>query len=68
MSKGIDEKVIPPAKGKRTSNADFDRNRDGLYGGLPKARDSTVAGARPKDPHPPQDRGTRRNTSGQTGR
>src|SRR5437667_1433296 len=54
MAKSLDEKVIPPAKGKRTSKADFDRNRDGLYGGLPKARDSRAAGPQASEPHPPR--------------
>ena len=58
MAKDPDTRVIPPAKGKRTSTADFDRNRDGLYGGLPKARDAGAAGARPHEPHPPRDRKT----------
>ncbi|HEX3429480.1 MAG TPA: hypothetical protein VHT03_01225 [Rhizomicrobium sp.] len=55
MAKGLDEKVIPPARGKKTRSADFDRNRDGLYGGLPKARDRTAEGAKPSEPHPPRD-------------
>ncbi len=35
-----------------TPQADFDRNRDGLYGGLPKARDPKAEGPAPKQPHP----------------
>ena len=35
-----------------TPQADFDRNRDGLYGGLPKARDPKGDGPAPKHPHP----------------
>ena len=35
-----------------TPQADFDRNRDGLYGGLPKARDPKAKGPAAKDPHP----------------
>jgi hypothetical protein len=35
-----------------TPEADFDRNRDGLYGGLPKARDPKAPGEAPKKPHP----------------
>ena len=35
----LDDKLDPKAKGAKTPQADFDRNRDGLYGGLPKARD-----------------------------
>jgi len=56
MGKDIDEKVIPPARGKQTRVSDFDRNRDGLYGGLPKARDRGASGAEPNAPHPPRDR------------
>jgi hypothetical protein len=46
----LDDKSDP--KAKQTSQADFDRNRDGLYGGLPKARDTGAPGPHPKDPHP----------------
>lgn len=53
MAKDMGDKVIPAARGKRTSAADFDRNRDGLYGGLPKARDRSAAGGKPDAPHPP---------------
>lgn len=28
----------PKAEGKKTDDADFDRNRHGLYGGLPEVR------------------------------
>ena len=35
-----------------TPKEDFDRNRDGLYGGLPKARDENAAGPKPNNPHP----------------
>jgi len=45
------------ARGQQTRRADFDRNRDGLYGGLPKVRDRSAAGAKPHAPHPPRDRG-----------
>lgn len=45
---------IPDAEGVKTPRADFDRNRDGLYGGLPKARDPRSEGPPPKDPHPPR--------------
>lgn len=55
MKKSIDEKVIPPAAGKQTAKTDFDRNRDGLYGGLPKARDPAAAGPRANQPHPERD-------------
>lgn len=55
MKKRLDEKVIPPAAGKRTTKTDFDRNRDGLYGGLPKARDPNAAGPRANAPHPERD-------------
>ncbi|MGH6889166.1 MAG: hypothetical protein ACREHF_08230 [Rhizomicrobium sp.] len=55
MKKDIDEKVIPPAAGKRTSKTDFDRNRDGLYGGLPKARGPQAAGPHANQPRPERD-------------
>jgi hypothetical protein len=48
------EKLDPHAKGKATSQTDFDRNRDGLYGGLPKARDTSAPGPAPKESHPPR--------------
>jgi hypothetical protein len=54
MDKKQDDKVIPCAKGKQTPQADFDRNRDGLYGGLPKARDPQASGPDAKQPHPPR--------------
>ena len=52
MKKTTDDKLDPKAKGKGTPQADFDRNREGLYGGLPKAR--IKAGPRPgkHQPHP----------------
>jgi hypothetical protein len=52
MNKKTDDKLDPKAKGKRTPQADFDRNRDGLYGGLPKARDKDAPGPSAKHPHP----------------
>jgi hypothetical protein len=39
-------------KSAKTPQADFDRNRDGLYGGLPKARDNNTPGLTAKEPHP----------------
>lgn len=54
MKKSVDEKLNPKATGKRTPQADFDRNRDGLYGGLPKAREKDAPGPEPKTPHPPK--------------
>ena len=48
----IDDKLDPKAKGKSVSQSDFDRNRDGLYGGLPKARDKNAPGPYVKQPHP----------------
>jgi hypothetical protein len=64
MAKDLDEKVIPPARGKQTKDSDFDRSRDGLYGGLPKARDEGAAGPQPNEPHPQADGGTDRRKSG----
>jgi len=40
-----DAKVVTPKE-------DFDRNRDGLYGGLPKVRDENAEGPKPNKPHP----------------
>jgi hypothetical protein len=50
MDKNVDNKLDPKAKGKKTPRSDFDRNRDGLYGGLPKARDDQAPAA--NKPHP----------------
>jgi hypothetical protein len=52
--KKLDDKLDPKAMGKKTKGADFDRNRDGLYGGLPKARDKSAPGPEAKNPHPPR--------------
>jgi hypothetical protein len=41
MDKKTDDKLDPKAKGHKTAQSDFDRNRDGLYGGLPKAQQGT---------------------------
>lgn len=54
MDRKLDDKLDPKAKGKKTAGADFDRNRDGLYGGLPKARSSKAPGPKPRQPHPPR--------------
>jgi len=54
MGKKSDDKVFPQAEGVETPQADFDRNRDGLYGGLPKTRGEKAPGPAPKDPHPPR--------------
>jgi hypothetical protein len=50
--KNRDDQLDPKAKGKQTKTDDFDRNRDGLYGGLPKARDEDAPGPEAKHPHP----------------
>jgi hypothetical protein len=52
VDKKRDDQLDPKAKGKATKEADFDRNRDGLYGGLPKARDTSAPGPAAKSPHP----------------
>jgi hypothetical protein len=52
MTKKKNVELDPGAQGKQTGQADFDRNRDGLYGGLPKARDNATPGPKPKTPHP----------------
>jgi hypothetical protein len=54
MKKKLDDKLDPKAKGAKTPEADFDRNRDGLYGGLPQARDKDAPGPAAKEPHPPR--------------
>lgn len=59
MKKGLEEKVIPPAAGKQTGKTDFDRNRDGLYGGLPEARDPLASGPSANQPHPERDAAAR---------
>jgi hypothetical protein len=38
VEKKKDDWLDPKALGKGTTKADFDRNRDGIYGGLPEAR------------------------------
>src|SRR5450631_4405857 len=38
VEKKSDDWLDPKAHGKSTTKADFDRNRDGVYGGLPEAR------------------------------
>lgn len=50
--KPLDDRLDPKARGKTTAQSDFDRNRDGLYGGLPKARDDEAPGPAAKRPHP----------------
>lgn len=40
--------------GQADTYADFDRNRDGLYGGLPKARDKSALGPKANEAHPPK--------------
>ena len=52
MDSKTDDKLDPKAKGHKTKGSDFDRNRDGLYGGLPKARDSKAPGPQAGRPHP----------------
>jgi hypothetical protein len=50
-----DDQLDPKAKGKKTSQADFDRNRDGLYGGPPKTRAKDAPGPQAKPPIRPAD-------------
>ena len=52
MDKKTRDTLDPKAQGKKTPQSDFDRNRDGLYGGLPKARDANAPGPAAKHPHP----------------
>jgi hypothetical protein len=52
VDKKTDDKLDPKAKGKATPQSDFDRNRDGLYGGLPKTRDKDAPGPSANRPHP----------------
>ena len=42
MDKKLDDKLDPKAKGKQTPRQDFDRNREGIYGGLPETRDKSA--------------------------
>lgn len=48
MDKKTEDKLDPKAKGKQTPRADFDRNREGLYGGLPETRDKPVTPPQPQ--------------------
>ncbi|MBS0277292.1 MAG: DUF2934 domain-containing protein [Proteobacteria bacterium] len=54
--------TAPYGKAKvRSRQADYDRNRDGLYGGLPDVREEGASGGKAKQPHPanrPNDRET----------
>jgi hypothetical protein len=52
MDKKTDDKLDPKAEGRKTAQSDFDRNRDGLYDGLPKAHDDKAPGPEGKKPHP----------------
>jgi hypothetical protein len=52
MDRKTDDKLDPKAKGKQTPKADFDRNREGIYGGLPQARDTDTS--RPGSANPPR--------------
>ncbi|HEY4276037.1 MAG TPA: hypothetical protein VGM68_11165 [Rhizomicrobium sp.] len=52
MGRTLNDKLDPKARGQKTNPSDFDRNRDGLYGGLPKARDPGARGPDAKQPHP----------------
>jgi hypothetical protein len=54
MRKKLDTKLDPKAKEKKTEESDFDRNRDGLYGGLPKTRGAEAPSPAAKSPHPPR--------------
>ena len=54
MGRTLDDKLDPKAKGQKTNPSDFDRNRDGLYGGLPKARDPGAPGTDAKQPRRPR--------------
>jgi hypothetical protein len=44
MYRKLDYRLDPYAIGKKTAEPDFDRNRDGLYSGLPKTRDEKAPG------------------------
>ena len=46
--KKIDDTLDPKAKGKQTPRVDFERNREGLYGGLPEVRDKDVPQNQPR--------------------
>jgi hypothetical protein len=38
MAGKIGDRPDPKARGEESAKADFERNRDGIYGGLPEAR------------------------------
>ncbi len=38
MEKRVNDWLDPKAAGKRTTRVDFERNREGIYGGLPQTR------------------------------
>jgi hypothetical protein len=52
MDKKTGDKLDPKAKGHKTWQADFARNREGLYGGHPKARDKAAPGPASEHRHP----------------
>ncbi len=54
MNNNTDDKLDPKAKGQKTPEADFDRNREGLYGGLPQARDEAAPENATKQPPTPR--------------
>ncbi len=43
MNKIIEDQLDPKAKGVISPAADYDRNRGGIYGGLPQARQASDA-------------------------
>ena len=44
MDRKTADNLDPKARGRQTQNSDFVRNRSGLYGGLPEARDVGASG------------------------
>lgn len=52
MNKSVDDRLDPKATNSQSSKTDFDRNRDGVYGGLPKVRQDDAPGPEPESPEP----------------
>lgn len=45
--KTLHDRLDPKARGRETPRADYDRNRQGLYGGLPEVREDDTKDERP---------------------
>ena len=51
-----DSPLVDFGRGKQTPKTDLERNRGGLYGGVPKTRDRKAPGPKPEVVQPPADR------------